>query len=145
MKPKKCRRSALLIFAGLALMTLVSLEGITQALYFKNKVNIPFALKSGSKVVKPGEYLLTIKTYKGQPLLTLDAVRGGRRLRTQGEHMDIPEKDRDVKRGRLRIFPEPQPKSPEDRKIIFIWDFRNRLGAYHRLKFKVPRAVGTEK
>ena len=145
MKPKKYRRSALLIFAGLAVVTLVSLQGNAQALYFKGKVKIPYTLKGISKVVKPGEYLLTITSYKGQPLLTLDKVKGGRVLRILGEHQDVPKSVRNFKGGRLRILAEPQPKSKEDRKILFIWDYLNPLGAYHRLRFKVRQVAGAEK
>lgn len=130
-----------LTLAGLTLVSLTAGAQSRTGLYFKRNVNIPFALKSGSKVVKPGEYLLTIRSEGGQPLLTLERKPGDVVLRQRGESQRVPEANQDFKQGgRLRIFREAGTEAGESAEIVFLWDYVNPLGRYVRLRIEVPEA-----
>lgn len=82
-------------FAAVSLLLLAA-SAQTEVL-FKQKVKIPFALQSGAKVVKPGEYLVTVKLEAGHRLLTL-ASSNRQVLRTFGEYATVPKKERDLKK-----------------------------------------------
>jgi len=103
----------------LAALGLVSLTAGAQSLYFKKKVNLPFALKSGSSVVKPGKYLVTIRSEGGQPLLTLETKPGDVVLRQQGESERVPEVNQDFKQGgRLRMFRETDTEAGDSKEVV---------------------------
>lgn len=146
MKMRKHLRSGLLILVALALVTLVSLSGISAgALYFQEDVKIPFALQSRGKVVKAGKYLLTIRSESGRPVLTLQPDDTGTVLvRTEGERTRVPENARDYEGTRLRILPVPDRKSPGKRWIVFTLDYRDVAGIHRRWRFKLREAVGKE-
>ncbi len=140
---------ALLIFLALTSMTFLSLEGSAQAiregiLYFKSKVKIPFSLQSGSKVFKPGEYLLMIRTEGGQPVLIMQSDKGDVLMRTYGEYDIVPERDRNFKRTRLTIASESESESPGKRWIVFTCDTIRGVGTYTRIRFKIREASERE-
>ena len=135
------KRSCLVLLGVLILFPSLSLaqKGIT---YFKNKVNVPFALKNGQKVLPAGEYTLKIQEEGGQPMLSVLSKEGDPVLRNRGEHENVPEKDRTFQRGgRFRITTAPDPKNADQRLIVFLYDFVDaRGGIYVRFRFQVPEA-----
>ncbi len=140
------RRIGVVILLALALMVFGSLEAITQdEVLFKQKVRIPYTLQSGSKIVKPGEYLVTISIDRGTNILTLDSAKK-RVLRTQGEVKEFPESERSkVKGRRLKVFPLPNRKSPGERWIVFMFDIRGPIGDFYRIIFRCREATKVEK
>ncbi len=140
------RRIGVVILLALALMVFGSLEAITQdEVLFKQKVRIPYTLQSGSKIVKPGEYLVTISIDRGTNILTLDSAKK-RVLRTQGEAKELPESERSkVKGRRLKVFPLPNRKSPGERWIVFMFDLRGQAGDLYRIIFRCREATKVEK
>ncbi len=140
------RRIGLVILLALALMGFGSLEAITQdVVFFKQKIKIPYTLQSGSKIVKPGEYLVTISMEQGTKILTLDSAKK-RVLRTKGEVQDLPESERSkVKDRRLRVFPLPNRKSPGERWIVFMFDRRGPIGDFRRTIFRCREATKKER
>ena len=138
-------RIGLVILIASAWMGFGSLEAITQdAVLLKQKIRIPYTLQSGSKIVKPGEYLVTISMERGTKILTLDSAKK-RVLRTKGEDQELPESERSkVKGRRLRVFPLPNRKSPDERWIVFMFDRRGPVGDFHRIIFRCREAIKVE-
>jgi len=139
-------RIGLVILIASAWMGFGSLEAITQdVVLFREKIKIPYALQSGSKIVKPGEYLVTISMERGTNTLTLDSAKK-RVLRTKGEYQALPESERSkVKGRRLRVFPLPNRKSPGERWIVFMFDIRGPIGDFYRIIFRCREAIKVEK
>lgn len=139
-------RIGLVILIASAWMGFGSLEAISQdVVLLKQKIKIPYALQSGSKIVKPGEYLVTISMERGTKILTLDSDKR-RVLRTRGEDHELPERERSkVKGRRLRVFPLPNRKSPGERWIVFMLDIRGPIGDFYRIIFRCREATKVEK
>ncbi len=134
------------ILIASAWMGFGSLEAITQdVVLLKQKIKIPYALQSGSKIVKPGEYLVTISMERGTKFLTLDSDKR-RVLRTRGEDQELPESERSkIKGRRLKVFPLPNRKSPGKRWIVFMLDIRGPIGDFYRVIFRCREAIKVEK
>ncbi len=130
------------ILIASAWMGFGSLEAISQdVVLLKQKIKIPYALQSGSKIVKPGEYLVTISMEQGTKILTLDSAKK-RVLRMKGEDQELPESERSkVKGRRLKVFPLPNRKSPGERWIVFMLDLRGPVGDFHRVIFRCREAT----
>jgi len=130
----------------LPLLLLLALPATAQQdVWFKQKVKIPFALQYKSEVVKPDEYLITIKTIEGgDKLLTLTSAKGEEVLRTRGEYGKVPPQDRNPKwqvdQGKLSITRVSDEKTPEKKWIVFNLDMKVIGGDFVRLMFKVPEA-----
>ncbi len=139
-------RIGLVILIASAWMGFGSLEAISQdVVLLKQKIKIPYALQSGSKIVKPGEYLVTISMERGTKILTLDSAKK-RVLRTKGEDQELPESERSkVKGRRLKVFPVPDRKSPGKRWIVFMLDFQGPIGDFYRIIFRCREAIKVEK
>ncbi len=139
-------RIGLVILIASAWMGFGSLEAISQdVVLLKQKIKIPYALQSGSKIVKPGEYLVTISMERGTRILTLDSDKR-RVLRTRGEAQELPESERSkIKGRRLKVFPLPDRKSPGKRWIVFMLDIRGPIGDFYRIIFRCREAIKVEK
>ncbi len=138
-------RIGLVILLALALMVFGSLEAISQdVVLFKQKIRLPYTLQSGSRIVKPGEYLVTISIDRGKRILTLDSDKR-RVLHARGEEKKLPESERSkVKGRRLKVFPLPNRKSPGERWIVFMFDLRDPTGDFYRIIFRCREATKKE-
>ncbi len=145
---KTAKHAGLLISLAWVLVLLGSLEGVTQAhrVYFKQRMRIPYAMQSGSKVIEAGTYLVTIKAERGQRILTLQSARGHLVLRKPGREEKIPPKEKPNPKSetQLNIFQELDAKSGK-RWITFHLTIRHPVfrQKVFRLAFRVPAAVET--
>ncbi len=76
-------------------------------------MKIPYALKSGSKVIEPGEYRAEYKSAKGDRIMTVQNSKGDVLLRTTAQYTeDVPKEDHSFAGGfRLRITRVANQKS----------------------------------
>lgn len=135
--------------AALALGSLGPATAVAQRrILFDQTVKIPFALELGSKVLKPGKYVLKMESDRGTPTMLFETTGGAGLGRVTGQHIErIPEKDRDLKKDtRLQILPMPNPEDPDRRSITFLFDWKSAMGTeVYRWVFRVPEAAKKKK
>ena len=147
MRAKSSRWCVSIGLVVLALLTGPISEGLSQGvkgkLYFKRKLNIPYGLRDGSTVTKPGEYTLMIQNEGGEPFLTFISKEGYPVLRSHGDQETVPENERDFKGGgRFRILAMPDSKHPGGRWIVFLYDFiDSRVDNLVRFRFRIAEAT----
>ncbi len=140
-------RTGLCFVLILGLLLAVSVKAAGSP-FFQGKVRIPFALQSGSKVIKPGVYKVAVRLEGNKRILTLQSARGDTVLRTYGQRVDsIPEEDRQFKqRFQMKIRRMPDQSSPGKNWIVFDLDYRpGNRDVFRRLTFRIREAARAAK
>jgi len=133
-----------IVIYGVVLLLLLATAAFADETYFKGKMTIPVALKSGSDIIEPGPYVITITRGQGLRWMTLQVPKGKIVARVQGQSL-TPPKGTEIEGSKQLSFTRvPDENDPSKKWVVFDLDYKVGDSCCARMTFKMEEAAASE-